>query len=338
MSAPYDLPAIAMTMGDPAGIGPEICLDALRDAELLAQCHPVLFGDRAVLEDAAAATGRKIEASFLTPEAFATAEISGPVIVDFALFRSGGVVPGNVKKDTGAAGYKFIEQSIYAALEGKVAGVATGPIHKEALHAAGVPYPGHTEIFAALTKAPRACMMLTSEEITCSFVTTHVGYYEVPGLLTVERILDVIELTADAMARLRKREPHLVVNGLNPHAGESGLFGGGEEEKVIIPAIEQARAKGLTISGPLPPDTAFLPRRREETDAFVCMFHDQGHIPLKMLAFDTAINTTLGLPIVRTSVDHGTALDIAWQGKAKSGSMILATKLAAGFAGERAAV
>jgi 4-hydroxythreonine-4-phosphate dehydrogenase len=148
-------------------------------------------------------------------------------------------------------------------------------------------------------------------------------------LLTKERIVDVIELTAEAMRRIRGTNPKLAVLGLNPHAGEHGLFGNGEEENIILPAIEAARARGLTDEGPLPPDTAFLPAKRRATDAFICMYHDQGHIPLKALAFDTAVNTTLGLPIIRTSVDHGTACDIAWQGKATGSSLFEAVRLAA---------
>jgi 4-hydroxythreonine-4-phosphate dehydrogenase len=165
--------------------------------------------------------------------------------------------------------------------------------------------------------------------VRASFVTVHCGYAEVPGLLTKERIVDVIELTAEAMRRIRGTNPKLAVLGLNPHAGEHGLFGNGEEENIILPAIEAARARGLTVEGPLPPDTAFLPAKRRATDAFICMYHDQGHIPLKALAFDTAVNTTLGLPIIRTSVDHGTACDIAWQGKATGSSLFEAVRLAA---------
>jgi 4-hydroxythreonine-4-phosphate dehydrogenase len=170
--------------------------------------------------------------------------------------------------------------------------------------------------------------------LTCTFVTVHVGYAEVPQLLTQERILDVIELTAEAMRRLHGRDPRLVVCGLNPHAGEHGLFGQREEERLIVPAIEAARARGLNVEGPLPPDTAFLPWKRRATDAFVCMYHDQGHIPVKALAFDSAVNTTLGLPIIRTSVDHGTACDIAWQGKARPDSLYAALRLATRLVGE----
>ncbi|MEO8497444.1 MAG: 4-hydroxythreonine-4-phosphate dehydrogenase PdxA, partial [Planctomycetota bacterium] len=218
---------------------------------------------------------------------------------------------------------------------GKVEAVATGPIHKKALNAAGVRYPGHTEIFAAETQSDRICMMLTCDEITCSFVTTHVGYRDVPGLLSIDRVLEVIEISHETMSKLRGKQPKLVVCALNPHAGEDGLFGDREEERIIAPAIEIARRRGINIEGPLPPDTAFLPQRRRETDCFVCMYHDQGHIPLKALAFDVAVNVTLGLPIIRTSVDHGTALDIAWQGKAVATSMIEAVKLAARLANAR---
>ena len=177
-------------------------------------------------------------------------------------------------------------------------------------------------------------MTLTCPEITCSFATVHVGYHEVPGLLSKARITDVIELTVAFMRTLRSRAPKIVVCGLNPHAGEHGLFGNQEEEHFIIPAIESARAAGVNIEGPLPPDTAFLPARRKATDAYICMYHDQGHIPLKALAFDEAVNITLGLPIIRTSVDHGTALDIAWQGKANPNSLFEAIRIAATLAAE----
>jgi 4-hydroxythreonine-4-phosphate dehydrogenase len=259
--------------------------------------------------------------------------ITTPAVLDLRAVRDpADVAPGRVGAATGRAAYAYIERAIDAALTGEVAAVVTGPIHKEALRAAGVPFPGHTEIYAERPGAARACMMLASPELTCSFATVHVGYREVPGLLSVSRVLDVIELTADYIRRVRSREPVIAVCGLNPHAGEHGLFGDHEEERIILPAIEAARAKGLNVDGPLPPDTAFLPARRRATDAFVCMYHDQGHIPLKALAFDEAVNVTLGLPIVRTSVDHGTALDIAWRGKANPNSLFEAVRIAAALA------
>jgi 4-hydroxythreonine-4-phosphate dehydrogenase len=250
-------------------------------------------------------------------------------VLDLDCVDAAEIVPGRVDARCGDAAFRYVVASIEAGLAGEVAAVATAPLNKEAMHAAGHRYPGHTEIFAERMKAPRSCMMLTSPELTCSFATVHVGYHEVPNLLTTQRILDVIELTADAMRRLRDHAPKLVVCGLNPHAGENGLFGQREEERFIKPAVEAARALGLQIEGPVPPDTAFLPGRRQRTDAFICMYHDQGHIPLKALAFDSAINTTLGLPVIRTSVDHGTAFDIAWQGKANPNSLYEAVQLAA---------
>ncbi len=239
------------------------------------------------------------------------------------------MTPGQVDARCGDAAYRYVIGAIDAALAGEVDAVATAPLHKEALHAAGHDFPGHTEIFATRMHAEKSCMMLTSPEITCSLVTVHVGLGEVATLLTTERIREVIDLTAVAMRRLRGREPRLAVCGLNPHAGEGGIFGQREEERIIAPAVEAARATGLTIEGPLSPDTAFLPERRRRTDAYVCMYHDQGLIPLKALAFDSAINTTLGLPVVRTSVDHGTAFDIAWQGVANPSSLYEAVRMAA---------
>lgn len=311
-------PLIAVTMGDPAGVGPEVCLQLLANPAVREFAAPVVFGDLAILRRCAERTGLP------APDPGA--------VRDLGLFDDSGFEPGVVSAKTGAAGYGYVLKSIEAALAGDVAAVATAPLNKEALRAAGVPYPGHTEIFADKTGATRACMFQYSDEVRASFVTVHCGYHEVPALMTVERILDVIELTADAMRRIRGTEPVIGVLGLNPHAGEHGLFGNREEERLIEPAMELARQRGITVEGPIPPDTAFLPERRRRTGAFICMYHDQGHIPLKALAFDTAVNTTLGLPIIRTSVDHGTACDIAWQGKAKGSSLVEAVRLASKLA------
>ncbi|WP_201743756.1 4-hydroxythreonine-4-phosphate dehydrogenase PdxA [Roseiconus nitratireducens] len=329
-------PLIAVTAGDPGGIGPEVCLKAAQNG-LRGNARLILFGDAGIFERVA----RQLDLP-MPPVAVSLEQAIGhvsrrpetAVVYDLQAVSPELVSPGKVSALTGKASHSYITASIDAALDGKVDAVATGPIHKEALRLAGVDFPGHTEIFAARTKSDRACMMLTSGELTCSFVTTHVGYRDVPSLLSVDRIVDVIELSHEAMLRVRGQQPRLAICGLNPHAGENGLFGGGEEEEFILPAIETAQRRGIEITGPLPPDTAFLPARRRETDCVVCMYHDQGHIPLKTLAFDVAVNTTLGLPIIRTSVDHGTALDIAWQGVADSQSMVeairLATKLASG--------
>lgn len=324
------LPRIAVTMGDPAGIGPEICLHLLANESLLRQCVPVVFGDAGILRRVADIVGQPLGAKIITPAEWqAKSEtIQQPTVLDLGVLDAKSVEPGRVSAATGRAAFTYVERAIDAALARQVAAVSTAPLNKEAMHAAGIEFPGHTEIFAARTNAPRSCMMQYSEEITCTFVTVHVGYHEVPRLLTTQRILDVIELTAESLQQLRGRPPKIAVCGLNPHAGEHGLFGEREEERIIVPAIEAARKQGLAIEGPLPPDTAFLPWKRKATDAFVCMYHDQGHIPVKALAFDSAVNTTLGLPIIRTSVDHGTACDIAWQGKANPSSIYSAVRLA----------
>ena len=321
-------------MGDPAGVGPEVCLRLLGIESVLRQCSPIVFGDAAVLRRVQETLGDSLELpdyEIIARDDWRAAhrEISAPTVLDFQAIDAAQLQPGRVNADNGNASYRYIEAAIDAALAGEVQAVATGPINKEALWEAGIRYPGHTEIFAEKTDAGRSCMMQICDELTCSFVTTHVGYREVPELLSQERILEVIELSREALLRIRGREPKFVVCGLNPHAGEHGLFGDREEERWIIPAMEAARAQGMHLEGPLPPDTAFLPARRKETDCFICMYHDQGHIPLKALAFDVAVNTTLGLPIIRTSVDHGTAFDIAWQGVASATSLTQAVLLAA---------
>ena len=277
------LPKIAVTMGDPAGVGPEVCLRLLQDEAIARLCTPIVFGSAAVLEQAAVqccvAKPGKVVAGL--------SEADSPCVLDIGAIGLDDFKTGAVNAATGRAAFTYIEDAINAALSGQIAAVTTAPINKVALHAADIPFPGHTEIFAAKTHAPRYCMLQYSSEVRAVFVTTHVGYAEVPGLLTKAAILDTIELGAQAMRRIRGGGPRIVVLGLNPHAGENGLFGR-EEQVAIIPAIESARKLGLNVEGPVPPDTAFLPAKRRETDLFVCMYHDQGHIPLKALCFDEA--------------------------------------------------
>ncbi len=330
------LPVLGITMGDPAGIGPELCLRALCEPKVLAQCIPLVFGDAAVLRRVASQIGNlPAVTAFSTPLANwrDAPRLSQPGIVDCSAVDAATLVPGVISAECGKAGYVYIEESINAALRGQVDGVVTAPIHKEALHLAGVKHPGHTEIFTALTNSRRSCMMLRSEPITVSMVTTHIGYHEVPGKLSPERVFDVIELTAEAMHAILGRTARLAVCGLNPHAGESGLFGNREEERLVLPAVERAKTKGLNVDGPFPPDAVFTPNQRKKFDAIVTLYHDQGHIPFKMLAFDTGVNVTLGLPIIRTSVDHGTAFDIAWKGVADPLSLYEAIRVAVELAG-----
>jgi len=327
-------PILGLTMGDPAGIGPEICLRALREPQVLERCVPVLFGNTSVLYHAARVAGlEKVNCRTTTFAGLnACLEVKEPLVVDCGGIDFTTLVPGKVSAACGRAGYTYIDFSIKAALAGKIDGVVTAPIHKESLSLSGVKFPGHTEIFTALTNTKRSCMMLYSDKLTVSMCTTHIGYHEVPGKLSVERVLNVIELTAQAMRQLRGREPLVGVCGLNPHAGEHGLFGNREEENFVEPAVKMARERGIRIEGPLVPDAAFTTGQRKKFDAIVTLYHDQGHIPFKMLAFDTGVNITLGLPIIRTSVDHGTAFDIAWQGKAQATSLYSAIDVATGLA------
>ncbi|MBT3636425.1 MAG: 4-hydroxythreonine-4-phosphate dehydrogenase PdxA [Opitutae bacterium] len=319
-------PRIAVTMGDPAGIGPEICLDLLADSSVAERCVPIVFGDAEVLRLCAGQTGKASDFQVVDQENLAS--VSSPSVIDLGLMDLEQLQPGTVNPATGKATFGYVTQAIDACLAKQVDAVTTCPANKEAMRSAGIPHPGHTEIFAERTQTENFCMAFISETISCSLVTVHAGYAEVPGLLSEQRIAEVIELTRETHKKLLGKEPRIAVCGLNPHAGENGLFGNEEEERIIIPAIEKMRAKGCDLTGPLPPDTAFTESRRREIDAYVCMYHDQALIPVKALAFDEAVNVTLGLPIVRTSVDHGTALDIAWQGKADASSLKAAVNLA----------
>lgn len=332
------IPRIALTMGDPAGVGPELVLKALSDSTLSAICRLVVLGDWQVMRRCSQVANLPLpDCPVITPNQFADCGQShrdNPrLIVDHSLIDMSRFQTGKLQAQCGEAAFRYIHAAIDACQDGSVQAITTAPINKEALHLAGHNYPGHTEIFAQRTASDdRWCMMQYSTAITCTFATVHCGYADVPQLLTVQRILDTIELTAEALQRIRGHRPHLLVCGLNPHAGENGLFGNREEERLIRPAIQAASQKGISVEGPLPADTVFLPSRLAKCDAVVCMYHDQGHIPVKTLAFESAVNTTLGLSIVRTSVDHGTAFDIAWQGIANSGSLLSALRLAAQLA------
>lgn len=327
------LPLIGLTMGDPAGVGPEICLHALANPEISKLCNLLVFGDLRTLRRCQSRTNiaANLPSVALKDYLTNTSAIESTAVIDFGDSSISDIDPGVTSALTGEASYQFIQRAIDAALDERIAAVVTGPINKEALHAAGHDYPGHTEIFAERCPGldpDKWCMMQFSPQITCTFVTVHCGYSEVPNLLTTQRIVDVIELTSQAMWKIHAREPKILVCGLNPHAGENGLFGNREEEHLITPALQIARSMGIDVTGPLPPDTAFVPAARNSCDAIVCMYHDQGHIPVKALAFDSAVNTTLGISVVRTSVDHGTACDIAWKNIVNPGSLFAAIKLA----------
>jgi 4-hydroxythreonine-4-phosphate dehydrogenase len=284
-------PRIAITEGDPAGIGPEIARRAAADPRVLDLCEPVLYG---------APAGDRFE-------------------------------PGVLSAAAGRAAYDAIVRAAGDALRGDVAAIATAPLNKEALRLAGLPWNGHTDLLAHLTGSPRVAMMFFSDELRVVLATIHVPLADVPRLLTQSLMEQTIALTALELPRFDKVPPRIAVAGLNPHAGEHGLFGR-EEETVIGPAIACCRAKGIDVSGPFPADTVFVRARKGEFDVVVACYHDQGLIPIKLVAFGRAVNVTLGLPIIRTSVDHGTAFDIAGGGVADAGSMIEAVLLAARLA------
>lgn len=330
-----DRPVIALTMGDPAGIGPELCLKALAEPELARRCRPVVVGSREVLQVVADVLGLEAGWPVLDAEADREALASvAPAVVDLPVEGLDPSVVGRVEAACGRASAAYIQWAIDAARGGVIDAMATAPINKKSLQLAGVPYPGHTEMLAAGCGVDEhdVVMMLTSPEITVSLVTTHVAMDRVPGMITSGRIARVVELTVKAMRRIRRREPRLVVCAYNPHGGEQGLFGE-VDHLVIEPAVEAARRQGVLIEGPLPADTAFTPAVLGRADAHVVMYHDQGLIPFKMLAFDHGVNVTLGLPIVRTSVDHGTAFDIARRGQADAGSLSAAVELAVDLVG-----
>ncbi len=297
-------------MGDPAGIGPEV---ALRAWPALAHLPVRLIGHRALLERVAARIGAPVPPDLIEPA------MPG--------FDAAVVVPGQVAAACGLAAAACIEDAIAGCLAGRYAAMVTGPINKLAIHAAGVPFPGHTEWLAARCGVEGEVMMLHSPALSVLLITCHQSLASVAADLAPDRIVARARLFADALRRLHGRPPRLAVLGFNPHAGEGGLFG--DEERAIVPAIAELLNLGIDTEGPLPPDTAFTPANRKRFDGFVCMYHDQALIPFKALAFDEGVNVTLGLPIVRTSVDHGTAFDIAWQGKAEHRSLIHAVLLAA---------
>ena len=301
---------LIVTQGDPAGVGPELAMRLL--ASPLATEFPIkVLGCRRLLKKVTGRVGL---------------DFSAEEIIDLPLHET--IKPGAISGEAGAHSFACLEAAVEATQRGEFSAVVTNPIHKEAWNRAGIHFPGHTEYLVDKTGVESHAMMLTSAEITCSLVTTHVALADVPRFVSKERILEVARLTYEAMKSIRGREPRLAMPGLNPHAGEGGIFGR-EEIELIQPCLDELRAEGIEILGPLSPDTAFLPEIRKEVDAYVCTYHDQGLIPLKTLAFDLGVNVTLGLPIVRTSVDHGTAFDLAWTGKASPTSLYEAVRLAA---------
>ena len=313
-------------MGDPAGIGPEVILRALsQSSEIKNLFIPVVIGDRVVMEEAARLPGLSVKLNIIrTPEE--AKHTPGSIdMIDLAMLNS--FEKNKPTVEGGRASAAYIRKAVELAVNKQVDAMVTAPISKEALKMAGLNWPGHTEMIAELTGTKDYAMMLAGGPLRVILVTIHTSIRNVPDLVTRDKVLKTIRLAKKACTMLGIPHPRIAVAGLNPHAGEAGLFGD-EETREIIPAIEAAGSEGIEASGPFPPDTVFHKAYKGEVDMVVCMYHDQGLIPLKMVAFDKGVNVTLGLPIIRTSPDHGTAYDIAWSGKADPSSMIEALKLA----------
>jgi 4-hydroxythreonine-4-phosphate dehydrogenase len=332
-----DRPLVALTMGDVAGVGPEVIARAWGDSPLRTLARPVVVGSRAVLERALACVG--VEADVQWIDAPEDAEPCARTIpcLDPTEEDLSGVEPGRVDPRAGRAAHDYLVAAIDLAMAGRVDAITTLPLHKEALHAAGVRHPGHTEILAERCGVSDHAMMLYlgppvgagDSGLGVLHVTLHVPLRRVFELVTEESVESKILLADRALRPLTGgRPPRVAVAALNPHAGEGGLFGD-EETRIITPAVARAREAGVDVTGPVPADTLFVRAVGGEFDAVVAMYHDQGHVALKTIGFDRAVNITLGLPIVRTSVAHGTAFDIAWQGAAETSSLIEAVRAAA---------
>lgn len=322
------LPILAITMGDAAGCGPEIILKALADPQIYQMCRPLVFGD----------AKRMV---FVKDQIKSSMKINCVADAQSGLYQCGTIdvldfdnVPadlpfGQVDSRAGHAAYQYIEAAVQQALEKQVAAIVTAPINKEALHKGGHKFPGHTEILGELSQTKDYAMMLSSDDLKVIHVTTHVSMREAADLIKKERVLRIIRLADRTLRLLGLENPRIAVAGFNAHAGENGLFGR-EELDHILPAVEAAQQEGINASGPVPPDTVFFRTvKRKEFDIVVVMYHDQGHIPIKVLGFEEGINVTVGLPFLRTSVDHGTAFDIAGKGIADSASMTAAIDFAA---------
>ncbi len=318
---------LGITIGDANGVGPEILLKAAHAGEL--RFPFVAFGDLAVLERVNRELGYGVPLRRATHPAD---HVKGVLnVIDSGLLAAGDVRPGEITAVSGAAAREYVIAATRAALDGSIAAIVTLPMNKEATRLSDSAFTGHTELIASLCGVRDATIMLASEQLMVTHVSTHCSLRQAIERVERGRVARIIELTWNAVARL-KPAPRIAVAGLNPHAGEHGLFGT-EEAQHIVPAIEWARAKGMAVEGPVPPDTVFfLAVRRQRFDAVIAMYHDQGHIPLKLLDFEGGVNIALGLPIIRTSVDHGTAFDIAWKGVASTRSLVAALEFAARLA------
>lgn len=334
-----DKPLLGITLGDPAGIGPEVAIAAVASSQVQKVCRPLLIGDERIVRRAAQWTGCDWEIVSITPETEKSRTLE--IIRGKKLFvlHTGDAPPqkipvGRLSSAAGRAAYSWVRQGALLALKNRIDALVTAPLNKEAVLKAGIEgFTGHTELLAELSGAKSHAMMLAGGNLRVTLVTTHLALEQVPRSLTASAIRDKILLTQAFLLRLGIAKPRLAVTALNPHGGEGGAFGD-EESRIILPAVRAVRRKGLDVQGPFPADTLFARHCREPFDAIIVMYHDQGLIPLKLLSFGKGVNITLGLPFIRTSPDHGTAFEIAGKAMANPGSMIeailLAAKLASG--------
>ena len=322
------LPVVGITMGDAAGVGPEVVMKALARADPYAFCRPLVIGDRRQMERAKAILKLNLEIRSVADPKSARFNPGTLDLLDLGLLSSD--IPfGKVSAAAGEAAYRYIERAVQLALDGLIDAICTAPINKEALNAAGHRYPGHTELLAKLTGTREVSLTLLSPKLRVIHVTAHIGLLDAIEKIDAALVERTIARGRELLVRAGTREPRIGVCGINPHAGEGGLFGRGEEAQKIVPAVAAARARGWKVDGPLPADSLFYVAARGDYDLVVAMYHDQGHGPVKALGLEHGVNVTAGLPIVRTSVDHGTAFDIAGTGTAYEQSMIEALRQAA---------
>ena len=320
-------PRLAITLGDPAGIGPEVVLKALMHDEVYAQADPLVIGDRRVLERTVAALDLPLRIEAVADVREATYRPGTIAVLDLENADPAMFAVGEESAVAGRAAVDYVFRACDLAMSGEVDAIVTAPLNKAAMHMAGYTYAGHTELLTERTGAPRVSMLLIGPGLRVVHVSTHVALSEAIARVTPQRVEEVIQLAYDACRALGIAEPRIAVAGLNPHASEGGIFGNQEAES-IVPAIAAARARGLNVSDPQPPDTVFLRATKGHYDIVVAQYHDQGHIPMKLLAFDSGVNVSYGLPVIRTSVDHGTAFDIAGQGIASESNMLAAIDVA----------
>ncbi len=327
----FPLPVIGITMGDPAGVGPEIIVKSFGHSELHGWCRPLVIGDANRLREAARIVGSSLSVNVVAGPAAAKFESGAIDCIDLAGLPAN--LPwGKLAAAAGDAAYRYIARAVELAQAGLIDAICTAPLNKEALHAGGHKFPGHTELLASLTGTSEVSMMLSTPKLKVIHVTTHIGLIDAIARIEPGLVGRTIARGQKTLVRAGIARPRIGVCAINPHAGENGLFGRGEEAEKIEPAVRACQARGWDVQGPLPADTLFFRAARGDFDLVVAMYHDQGHGPVKVLGIEEGVNITVGLPVIRTSVDHGTAFDIAGTGRADERSLLAALRQAAELA------